>query len=177
MSRANLGDPAQRARLAELGGDPDHLHEHYIQTINEALRDLPDDLVVTTHLCRGNNQSMWVAEGGYDFAAEPLFRDLGVDGYFLEYDDHRSGSFEPLRFVPKGKTIVLGLVTSKRPKLEAIDEITRRIEEASRYVDVDQLCVSPQCGFASTDAGNKLTEQQQWAKLRLVVEGAEKVWG
>jgi 5-methyltetrahydropteroyltriglutamate--homocysteine methyltransferase len=177
VSLANVNDPAQRARVAELGGDPDHLHEHYIATINEALRERPGDLVVTTHLCRGNNQSMWVAEGGHDFVAEALFGELQVDGYFLEYDDERSGSFEPLRFVPNDKTIVLGLVTSKRPELEPVDQLKQRIDEASRYVDVAQLCLSPQCGFASTEAGNKLTEQEQWAKLRRVVEVAEEVWG
>jgi 5-methyltetrahydropteroyltriglutamate--homocysteine methyltransferase len=177
VSLANLGDPFQRARVGELGGDPEHLHERYIQTINEAVRDRPDDLIVTTHLCRGNNQSTWVAEGGYDFVAEALFGELGVDGFFLEYVDARSGTFAPLRFVPKGKRVVLGLVTSKRPALGDRDELMRRIAEASRYTDIDQLCLSPQCGFASTEAGNKLTEHQQWDKLRLVVEVANEVWG
>jgi 5-methyltetrahydropteroyltriglutamate--homocysteine methyltransferase len=177
VSLANINDPAERARVAAQGADPDHLHERYIATINDALRDRPDDLVVTTHLCRGNNQSMWVAEGSYDFVAEALFGDLQVDGYFLEYDDERSGGFEPLRFVPKGKTVVLGLVTSKRPELEDRDELKRRIDQASGYVDVDQLCLSPQCGFASTEAGNRLTEQEQWAKLRLVADVADEVWG
>jgi 5-methyltetrahydropteroyltriglutamate--homocysteine methyltransferase len=163
--------------VGELGGDPEHLHERYIQTLDDAVRDRPDDLIVTTHLCRGNNQSMWVAEGGYDFVAEALFGELGVDGFFLEYDDARSGTFAPLRFVPKGKRVVLGLVTSKRPALEDRDELMRRIAEASRYTDIDQLCLSPQCGFASTEAGNKLTEHQQWDKLRLVVEVANEVWG
>jgi 5-methyltetrahydropteroyltriglutamate--homocysteine methyltransferase len=177
VSLANVNDPAERARVADEGGDPDRLHERYIATINEALSERPDDLVVTAHLCRGNNQSMWVAEGGYDFVAEALFGDLQVDGYFLEYDDERSGTFEPLRFVPKGKRVVLGLVTSKRPALEDTDDLKRRIEQASRYVDIEQLCLSPQCGFASTEAGNRLTEEEQLAKLRLVVDVADDMWG
>src|SRR5262249_39583434 len=127
--------------------------EQYIANINTALKGRPNDLVVTTHLCRGNNQSMWAAEGGYDFVAEALFNDLQVDGYFLEYDDERSGTFEPLRFVPKGKTVVLGLVTTKRPALESKDLLRRRIDEASKYVDLDQLCLSGQCGFSSTEEG------------------------
>ena len=132
---------------------------------------------MTTHLCRGNNQSMWAAEGGYDFVAEALFNDLEVDGYFLEYDDERSGTFEPLRFVPKGKVVVLGLVTTKKPKLEDKDVLKRRIEEATRYVDLDQLCLSPQCGFSSTEEGNKLSIADQAAKLELIVETAQEVWG
>ena len=132
---------------------------------------------MTTHMCRGNFRSSWVAEGGYDFVAEALFGELAVDGFFMEWDDERSGGFEPLRFVPKGKIVVLGLVTTKRGELETKDELKRRIEEASRYVDVDQLCLSPQCGFSSTVEGNALTEEQQWAKLRLVVETAAEVWG
>jgi 5-methyltetrahydropteroyltriglutamate--homocysteine methyltransferase len=134
-------------------------------------------MAITTHMCRGNFRSSWVAEGGYDFVAEALFNDLQVDGFFMEWDDERSGGFEPLRFVPKGKVVVLGLVTSKRGELEAKDDLKRRIEEASKYVDVDQLCLSPQCGFSSTVDGNALTLAQQEAKLRLVVETAEEVWG
>jgi 5-methyltetrahydropteroyltriglutamate--homocysteine methyltransferase len=118
-----------------------------------------------------------VAEGGYDFVAEALFNDLNIDGYFMEWDDDRSGGFEPLRLVPKGKTIVLGLVTSKRPELESKDEIKRRIEEAAKFIDIDQLCLSPQCGFASTEKGNALTVEQEAAKLRLVIEVADEVWG
>jgi 5-methyltetrahydropteroyltriglutamate--homocysteine methyltransferase len=133
--------------------------------------------VVTTHLCRGNNQSMWAAEGGYDFVAEALFGDLDVDGYFLEFDDERSGTFEPLRFVPPGKQVVLGLVTTKKPDLEDRDLLKRRIEEASRFVDVEQLCLSPQCGFSSTEEGNKLTIEEERAKLELIVGVAEEVWG
>ena len=133
--------------------------------------------MVTTHLCRGNNQSMWAAEGGYDFVAEALFGDLDVDGYFLEFDDERSGTFEPLRFVPPGKQVVLGLVTTKKPDLEDRDLLKRRIEEASRFVDVEQLCLSPQCGFSSTEEGNKLTIEEERAKLELIVGVAEEVWG
>ena len=129
-SLAYVNDPAQRAHIEQIGGDPDHLHEQYIANINKALASRPGDLAVTTHLCRGNNQSMWAAEGGYDFVAEALFGELEVDGYFLEYDDERSGTFEPLRFVPPGKAVVLGLVTTKRPQLEDKDLLKRRIEEA-----------------------------------------------
>src|ERR671936_1914967 len=134
-------------------------------------------MAVTAHLCRGNFQSSWVAEGGYDYVAEALFNDLGVDGLFLEYDDARSGGFEPLRFVPSGKVVVLGLVTTKRGDLETKDQLMRRIEEASRFVDLDRLCLSPQCGFSSTVEGNVLSRVQQADKLRLIVEVAEEVWG
>jgi 5-methyltetrahydropteroyltriglutamate--homocysteine methyltransferase len=176
-SLAYVNDPAQREHILQIGGDPEHLHEQYIANINRALRGRPGDLAVTTHMCRGNNQSMWAAEGGYDFVAEALFNDLEVDGFFLEYDDERSGTFEPLRFVPKGKLVVLGLVTTKRPDLEGKDLLKRRIDEASKFVDVDQLCLSPQCGFSSTVEGNKLTRDDQAAKLRLVVETAQEIWG
>jgi 5-methyltetrahydropteroyltriglutamate--homocysteine methyltransferase len=176
-SLAYVNDPAQREHIAEIGGDPEHLHEQYIANINRALADKPDDLTITTHLCRGNNQSMWAAEGGYDFVAEALFNDLEVNGYFLEFDDGRSGGFEPLRFVPKGKFVVLGLVTTKKPGLESKDFLKRRIDEASKFVDVDQLCLSPQCGFSSTVEGNRLTVDDELAKLRLVVETAAEVWG
>ena len=176
-SLAYVNDPAQREHILAIGGDPEHLHEQYIANINRALAGRPDDLAVTTHLCRGNNQSMWAAEGGYDFVAEALFGDLEVDGYFLEFDDERSGTFEPLRYVPKGKQVVLGLVTTKRPALEDKDMLKRRIEEASRYIDIDQLCLSPQCGFSSTVEGNHLSHDDQVAKLRLVVETAQEIWG
>ncbi len=176
-SLAYINDPAQREHIEQIGGDPDHLHEQYIANINRALAGKPDDLVVTTHLCRGNNQSMWVAEGGYEFVAEALFGDLNVNGYFLEFDDERSGTFEPLRFVGPGKQVVLGLVTTKKPQLEDSDLLKRRIDEASRYVDLDQLCLSPQCGFSSTEEGNKLTIDEQRAKLELIVEVAGEVWG
>jgi 5-methyltetrahydropteroyltriglutamate--homocysteine methyltransferase len=176
-SLAYINDPAQRAHIEQIGGDPEHLHERYISNINKALAGKPEDLVITTHLCRGNNQSMWAAEGGYDFVAEALFGDLEVDGYFLEFDDERSGTFEPLRFVPPGKQVVLGLVTTKSPELEAKDMLKRRIEEASQFVDIDQLCLSGQCGFSSTEEGNKLTIDEERAKLELIVEVAAEVWG
>lgn len=176
-SLAYLNDPVQREHVKEIGGDPEHQHEAYIANINKALAGRPADLAITTHMCRGNNQSMWAAEGGYDFVAEALFNGLEVDGFFCEWDDERSGGFEPLRYVPKGKRVVLGLVTTKRGELESKDDLKRRVEDASRYVDVDQLCLSPQCGFSSTKEGNDLTREQQWAKLRLIVETAEEIWG
>ncbi len=177
-SLAYVNDPAQREHIEKLGGDPLHLHEQYIAHINDALANRPADLTITTHLCRGNNQSMWAAEGGYDFVAEALFNKLNVDGYFLEFDDERSGTFEPLRFVPKGhKVVVLGIVTTKRPELEDRDLLKRRIEEASKYIDLDQLAISGQCGFSSTEEGNALTIDQQKAKLELIVSVAEEVWG
>jgi 5-methyltetrahydropteroyltriglutamate--homocysteine methyltransferase len=175
-SLAYLNDPNQRAAMQERGEDAEHLHEQYIRHINEALANRPDGLTVTTHMCRGNFRSSWVAEGGYDFVAEALFNQLEVDGFFLEYDDARSGGFEPLRFVPKGKLVVLGLVTTKRGDLEQKDELERRIEEATKYVPLDQLCLSPQCGFSSTVEGNQLTYEQEVAKLRLIVETADEVW-
>ncbi len=176
-SLAYVNDPAQREHITSIGGDPEHLHEQYIANINRALAGRPEGLTVTTHMCRGNAQSMWAAEGGYEFVAEALFNDLEVDGFFLEYDDARSGGFEPLRFVPPGKCVVLGLVTTKRPQLEEKDMLKRRIEEAARHVDVDQLCLSPQCGFSSTVEGNRLTIAEQVKKLELVVETAAEVWG
>ncbi|MGZ4173525.1 MAG: 5-methyltetrahydropteroyltriglutamate--homocysteine S-methyltransferase [Solirubrobacteraceae bacterium] len=176
-SLAYLNDPDQRRQMAELGEDAEHLHETYIRNLNRALAGRPEGLSVTTHMCRGNFRSSWVAEGGYDFVAEALFGELDVDGFFLEYDDARSGGFEPLRFVPKGKQVVLGLVTTKRGELERKDELKRRIEEASRYVPIEQLCLSPQCGFASTVEGNALSYEQEVAKLRLIVETAAEVWG
>jgi len=175
-SLAYLNDPRQRALVAELGGDPEHQHEVYIRHLNEVLAGRPPHMAVTTHMCRGNFRSSWVAEGGYDFVAEALFSELDVDGFFLEYDDERSGTFEPLRYVPKGKQVVLGLVTTKRGELEERDVLKRRIEEASRYVDVDQLCLSPQCGFSSTAEGNAVTAAEQEAKLALIVEVASEVW-
>ncbi len=176
-SLAYLNDPEQREHIRQIGGDPAHQHEAYIARINEALADRPRDMSVTTHMCRGNFRSSWVAEGGYEFVAEALFTELDVDGFFMEWDDARSGGFEPLRFVPKGKMVVLGLVTTKRGELEDRDLLKRRIEEASRYVDIEQLCLSPQCGFSSTVEGNDLTEQQEADKLRLIVELADEVWG
>jgi 5-methyltetrahydropteroyltriglutamate--homocysteine methyltransferase len=176
-SLAYLNDPKQREHVREIGGDAEHQHEAYIHHINDALADRPAGMAVTTHMCRGNFRSSWVAEGGYDFVAEALFNELAVDGFFMEWDDARSGGFEPLRFVPKGKVVVLGLVTTKRGELESHDDLRRRIEEASRYLDLDQLCLSPQCGFSSTVEGNALTMEQQADKLRLVVEVADEVWG
>ncbi|WP_250213962.1 5-methyltetrahydropteroyltriglutamate--homocysteine S-methyltransferase [Acrocarpospora catenulata] len=176
-SLAYLNDPAQRAEIAARGDDADHLHLRYIKQINAALANRPEGLRVTTHMCRGNFRSSWAAEGGYDFVAEALFGELAVDGFFLEFDDERSGGFEPLRFVPKDKHVVLGLITTKRGQLESKDELKRRIEEASKFIDLDQLCLSPQCGFSSTVEGNVLTHEEQFAKLRLIVETAQEVWG
>jgi 5-methyltetrahydropteroyltriglutamate--homocysteine methyltransferase len=176
-SLAYLNDPKQRQMMAQRGEDAEHLHEAYIRHINEALAHRPEGMSVTTHMCRGNFRSSWVAEGGYDFVAEALFNELQVDGFFLEYDDARSGGFEPLRFVPKGKHVVLGLVTTKRGELEEKDQLKRRIDDATRFVDVDQLCLSPQCGFSSTVEGNLVTFGQEVDKLRRIVETAEEVWG
>ncbi len=176
-SLAYLNDPHQREYVASIGGDPDRQHVAYIGHINEALAGRPEGMAVTTHMCRGNFRSSWVAEGGYEHVAEALFNELEVDGFFMEWDDDRSGSFAPLRFVPPGKQVVLGLVTTKRGELERRDELMRRIEEASRYVPLDQLCLSPQCGFSSTVEGNALTIEEELAKLGLVVETAREVWG
>jgi 5-methyltetrahydropteroyltriglutamate--homocysteine methyltransferase len=177
ISLAYLNDPAQRAYISERGEDAEHMHLRYISLINSAIAARPAGMAVATHLCRGNYRSSWVASGGYDFVAEALFNDLDVDGFFLEYDDARSGGFEPLRFVPKRKVVVLGLVTTKRPQLESKDELKRRIDEAAKYVPLDQLCLSPQCGFSSTVEGNSLTLEDEIAKLRLIVETAQEVWG
>src|ERR1700689_1662047 len=176
-SLAYLNDPAQRAEIAERGEDAEHMHLRYIKQINDAVKDKPADMAITTHMCRGNFRSSWVASGGYDFVAEAPFSELNVDGFFLEYDDERSGGFEPLRFVPPGKMVVLGLVTTKRPELESKDDLMRRIDEAAKYVPLDQICLSGQCGFSSTVEGNTLTYDQQVAKLRLIVDVARDVWG
>ncbi|HYK27141.1 MAG TPA: 5-methyltetrahydropteroyltriglutamate--homocysteine S-methyltransferase [Streptosporangiaceae bacterium] len=176
-SLAYLNDPAQRAEIADRGEDAEHLHLRYIRQVNNAISTRPEGMAVTTHMCRGNFRSSWAAEGGYDFVAEALFSDLNVDGFFLEYDDARSGSFEPLRFVPKGKMVVLGLVTTKRGELENPGDLKRRIDEAAQYVPLDQLCLSPQCGFSSTVEGNVLTKDEQAAKLRLIADVAHDVWG
>jgi len=171
-------DPAERAHSKERGDDPDTLPQLYARATNAALEGRPTDMVVTMHSCRGNFRSTFIASGGYEFVAEQLLGKTDLDGYFLEYDNDRAGGFEPLRFFPKGnKQLVLGLVTSKFGKLERKDDIKRRIEEATKYVALDQLCLSPQCGFASTEEGNALSEEEQWAKLRMVVEIAEEVWG
>jgi 5-methyltetrahydropteroyltriglutamate--homocysteine methyltransferase len=176
-SLAYLNDPAQRQMIAERGDDAEHQHLRYIKQLNAAIASRPDGMAVTMHSCRGNFQSYWAAEGGYDFVAEALFGELNVDGFFLEYDDARSGGFEPLRFVPKGKMVVLGLVTTKKGALESKDQLKRRIDEASQYVPLDQICLSPQCGFSSTVEGNSLTFTDEVAKLRLVVETAHEIWG
>jgi 5-methyltetrahydropteroyltriglutamate--homocysteine methyltransferase len=176
-SLAYLNDPAQRAELAARGEDADAQHLRYIRQINAAVADRPAGMSITTHMCRGNFRSSWAAEGGYDFVAEALFGELDVDGFFCEFDDERSGGFAPLRFVPPGRQVVLGLVTTKHGALEDPDVLKRRIDEASRYVPLDQLCLSPQCGFSSTVEGNRLTYEEQVAKLRLVVDVAADVWG
>jgi 5-methyltetrahydropteroyltriglutamate--homocysteine methyltransferase len=176
-SLAYLNDPSQRDALTARGEDTPQLLDTYVSNINNALAGRPEGLTVTTHLCRGNFRSSWAAEGSYDYVAETLFGALKVDGFFLEYDDARSGGFEPLRFVGPGKLVVLGLVTTKRGTLESKDDLIRRIEEASRYLPIEQLCLSPQCGFSSTVEGNALTHDEQAAKLELVVETADAVWG
>jgi 5-methyltetrahydropteroyltriglutamate--homocysteine methyltransferase len=176
-SLAYLNDPAQRAELTGRGEDADHMHLRYIKQINAALAGKPEGMAVTTHMCRGNFRSSWAASGSYDFVAEALFSELAVDGFFLEYDDERSGGFEPLRFVPKDKMVVLGLVTTKRGELESKDTLKRRIDEAAKFVDLGQICLSPQCGFSSTVEGNELTSDQQFAKLALIAETAREVWG
>jgi 5-methyltetrahydropteroyltriglutamate--homocysteine methyltransferase len=172
-----LCDPELRKQVTTRGDDPDKLPMVYADMINAAISDIPNDMTISMHLCRGNFRSTFVASGGYEPVAEILFNTIKVHGYFMEYDTARAGGFEPLRFVPKGKTVVLGLVTTKTGQLESRDELKRRIEEASKYVDIDQLALSPQCGFASTEEGNLLAEEEQWAKLRMIVELADEVWG
>ncbi len=172
-----LCDPKLRALVADRGEDPDQLPHVYARMINAALSDLPADTTKAMHLCRGNFQSTFVASGGYEPVAEILFNEIAIDAYFMEYDSERAGGFEPLRFVPAGKTVVLGLVTSKRGTLEEKDALKRRIDQAARFVPLERLCLSPQCGFASTEEGNILSEDEQWAKLARVVEVAEEVWG
>jgi 5-methyltetrahydropteroyltriglutamate--homocysteine methyltransferase len=177
-SLAYMNDPHQREYIASIGGDPERQHLDYIRHINEALAERPDGMSVTTHACRGNFRSAWAAEGSWDFVAEALLNELQVDGFFMEWDDERSGGFEPLRFLPKGeKQVVLGLVTTKKGELEPKDELRRRIDEAAKHAPLEQLCLSPQCGFSSTVEGNELTHDDQWRKLALIVEVAEEVWG
>ncbi|MDB5651545.1 MAG: 5-methyltetrahydropteroyltriglutamate--homocysteine S-methyltransferase [Hyphomicrobiales bacterium] len=176
-SFAYLCDPAQRKMLAARGDDPEKQGQIYAGMINAAIAGRPADMAITMHLCRGNFRSTFVASGGYEPIADLLFNQVNADGYFMEWDNGRAGGFEPLRFLPKGKTVVLGLVTSKTGVLETRDDLMRRIEEASQYAPIEQLCLSPQCGFASTEEGNTLAEEEQWAKLRLVVQVAEEVWG
>lgn len=177
VNLAYLCDSDQRDALRARGDDPDKLPMIYAAMINRAISDRPPDMVVTMHSCRGNFRSSWIASGAYDAVADVLFNQIDVDAYFMEYDTERAGSFEPLRLVPKGKVVVLGLISSKTGALESKDALKRRINAATKYIDLDQLCVSPQCGFASTEEGNILTEDEQWAKLALVVETAGEVWG
>ncbi len=175
---AYLCSEVERQKARERGDNPDPLPRIYAQMIREALADRPDDMAITTHVCRGNFRSSWIAEGGYEPVAEILLGDTGYDGYFLEYDSDRAGGFEPLRFLPRGQQrVVLGLVTSKSGALEKRDDILRRLDEASAFADRDQFCLSPQCGFASTEEGNLLGEAEQWAKLGFIVDLASEVWG
>jgi 5-methyltetrahydropteroyltriglutamate--homocysteine methyltransferase len=174
---AMLCDPKYRQQMNDRGDDPEKLGELYGDLINTAMSDIPSDMTITMHMCRGNYKSTYMGAGGYEAVQEILFDKIKVHGFFMEYDSARAGSFEPLRLLPKGKTVVLGLVTSKSGRLESKDEIKRRIAEAAKFVDLDQLCLSPQCGFASTEEGNTLAEDEQWAKLRMIVELAEEVWG
>jgi 5-methyltetrahydropteroyltriglutamate--homocysteine methyltransferase len=177
VNLAYLCDPKLREQVSDRGDDPAKLPSIYAGMINAAVSGAPEGMTVCMHLCRGNFQSTFVAAGGYEPVAEVLFNAIDVHGYFMEYDSDRAGGFEPLRFVPKGKTVVLGLVTTKSGRLETRDELRRRIDEAAKYVPLDQLCLSPQCGFASTEEGNLLAEDEQWAKLRMIVELADEVWG
>jgi methionine synthase II (cobalamin-independent) len=174
---AYLCDPSLREQVRAIGEDPATLPQTYAKLLNSVIAGKPADMVVAMHLCRGNSRSAWIAEGGYEPVAEVLFNAVNVDGYFLEYDSPRAGDFAPLRFVPKGKTIVLGLVTTKTPQLESKDALKRKIEEAAKYVPLDQLALSPQCGFASVLEGNKLTVADEIAKLKRIVEVANEVWG
>jgi 5-methyltetrahydropteroyltriglutamate--homocysteine methyltransferase len=174
---ATLSDPTFQKKLNPTAGAQDQLYMTYIRLFNDSITQKPLGMTLCVHTCRGNHRSAWVAAGGYEPVAEAVFNELNVDGFFLEYDDERSGTFEPLRFVPKGKIVVLGLLTSKKGALEKKDDIKRRIDAAAKYIDLDQLALSPQCGFASTLLGNLLTEDQQFAKLALVIEIAQEVWG
>lgn len=175
---AYLCDPKHRAEKKSQGADPDWLISQYAKMMHDAIEDRPDDLVIAMHLCRGNFKSTWAAEGAYDPAADAVFNQTDVDVYFMEYDTERAGGLEPLRLLPKGKKRVLpGFITTKTPELESIDDLKRRFDEASKYCDLDQLGIAPQCGFASTEEGNALTPDQQRAKLELVVQTAEAIWG
>ena len=174
---AMLCDPKYCQQMRDRGDAPDKLGPLYGKLINDAMSDIPIDMNITMHLCRGNYKSTFMGSGGYDAEAEVLFNQINVHGYFMEYDTERAGGFEPLRLVPKGKQVVLGLVTTKTGKLESKDTLKRRIDEAAKFVPLEQLCLSGQCGFASTEEGNTLTEDEQWAKLRLIVEVADEVWG
>jgi 5-methyltetrahydropteroyltriglutamate--homocysteine methyltransferase len=174
---AMLCDAKYRDKMAARGDDPDALLHLYARLVNTAIADAPADMTVTMHLCRGNFRSTYMGAGGYEAVEDVLFNEIGVDGYFMEYDDERSGGFEPLRLLPKAKRVALGLVTTKRGTLESQDDLKRRIDAAAKFADLEQLCLAPQCGFASTEEGNVLTEDEQWAKLERIVEVAEDVWG
>ena len=176
-SFAMLCDPLYRATVAKWGNDPDRLATEYAERINQVIAALPDNVTVTLHQCRGNREGNWMAEGGYDPVADVLFNRIDVDGYFLEYDTPRAGSFAPLRFLPRGKKAVLGLVSSKDPRIESAEGLKRRIEEAAKFAPLEQLGLSPQCGFASSIQGNPLSEADQEAKLARIVEVARDVWG
>jgi 5-methyltetrahydropteroyltriglutamate--homocysteine methyltransferase len=173
---AMLCDPKYRQQMKDRGDDPEKLGTLYGDLINVAMSDIPSDMTVTMHMCRGNYKSTYMGAGGYEAVQEVLFNRINVHGFFMEYDDARAGGFEPLRLVPKDKFVVLGLVTSKTGRLESKDAIKRRIEEATKYIPLEQLCLSPQCGFASTEEGNTLAEDEQWAKLRTIVEVADEIW-
>jgi 5-methyltetrahydropteroyltriglutamate--homocysteine methyltransferase len=177
VSFAYLCDPKQRKMLADRGDSPDELRDRNIKMLNDAIADRPNDMTVTAHLCRGNFRSTFVASGGYEPIADALFNEIAFDGYFMEWDNDRSGGFEPLRFLPKSKRAVLGLVTSKTGAMEKPDDLKRRIDEAAKFTPLETLCLSPQCGFASTEEGNDIADAEQWKKLELVVKVAEDVWG
>jgi len=174
---AMFGDPKVQAQFRKVGDDPKKDVALYADAVNAAIRDVPDDMAVAIHTCRGNFKSTWLASGSYDYVAETAFSKLDVDGFFLEFDDERSGGFEPLRYIPKGKKVVLGLVSSKLPQLEPKDALKKRIEQAAKFVPMENLCLSPQCGFSSTHHGNNLTVEQEKAKLKLCIETAREVWG
>ncbi len=174
---AMLCDPKYRQQMKDRGDDPVKLGELYGDLINTAMSDIPPDMTITMHLCRGNYKSTFMGTGGYEAEQNILFNRIKVHGYFMEYDSDRAGGFEPLRLVPKDRHVVLGLVTTKTGRLESKDDLKRRIDEATKYISLDQLCLSPQCGFASTEEGNTLAEDEQWAKLRMIVEVAKEVWG
>jgi 5-methyltetrahydropteroyltriglutamate--homocysteine methyltransferase len=174
---AMLCDPKYREQMKARGDDPEKLGTLYGDLINAAMSDIPSDMTITMHMCRGNYKSTYMGAGGYEAVQEILFNRINVHGFFMEYDSDRAGGFEPLRMVPKDKTVVLGLVTSKTGKLESKDELKRRIDQAAKFIPLQQLCLSPQCGFASTEEGNTLAEDEQWAKLRMIVEVAKEVWG
>jgi 5-methyltetrahydropteroyltriglutamate--homocysteine methyltransferase len=174
---AMLCDPKYRDQMTARGDDPEKLGTLYGDLINTAMSDIPADMTITMHMCRGNYKSTYMGAGGYEAVQEVLFNQINVHGFFMEYDSDRAGGFEPLRMVPKDKMVVLGLVTSKSGRLESKDEIKRRIDQAAKFIPLEQLCLSPQCGFASTEEGNTLAEDEQWAKLRMIVEIAGEIWG